>query len=133
MMSMKLAILSAKKKIESVEVPELGITVNLKRMSGTEREVFQTAQLKAQEQEKVTGSAVCLLPLQPLLLSLTLCDPIGNRIFDNPDEVKEIDGIVIDRLATRALEINGLTQESRLAIEKKALESIGSCSTSPTN
>jgi predicted aspartyl protease len=120
-MTLKEQILSAKRKIESVPENELGLTVFLRRMTGGERDIY----IDAIEKGTVTGY---------LILALTLCDENGARLFENPDELKALDHTVIDRLALKAMEINGFTRAAREAVEKKvAAEKTVSGSTLPTN
>ena len=80
--SLKNRILAAKMRLESIMVPEWGETVWLKRMTGSEQDVYQAAQIKAGDEQKTKGQGA-LLGLQPLLLSLTLCDESGKRLFDD--------------------------------------------------
>ena len=53
------------------------------------------------------------------MLSLTLCDADGKPIFDKAEELGEVDGIVLDRLAKKAAEVNCFTAEAKDAVQKK--------------
>lgn len=119
-MGLKEQLLAAKRKIETIHIPELGMDGFMRRMSGAERNVYHVAELKADKAKELEGLAV-MLPLRPLLLSLTLCDADGKRIM-TPEEVLEMDSAVIEILADKALEINALTIAAREAIEKKFTE-----------
>ena len=76
--------------------------------------------LFAADEEAGTKGPTALLPLQRLLLSMSICDEQGEKIFADPQEVGEMDGVVLDRLAERAMRLNCFTRESAEAIEKKA-------------
>ena len=128
MSDLKKKLVSAVLKMDKVHVPELNVDVYLKRLNGNERDIFQAAQAKALLAEKTEGTAA-FLPLFPLLLLLSLRDEDGEQIFSDIKEIKEMDGIIIDRLATKALDVNGFTQESRAEIEKKASATAGSTTT----
>lgn len=118
MSDLKHIILSAKRRIEKIDVPELGMSIHLRRMNGHERDEYQAAMFAADRAQAEKGMA-SVLPLQPLLLSLCICDEDGKRVFDTPAEVQEMDGTVLDRLAIEAIRINGFSKEAREAIEKK--------------
>jgi len=118
--SLKHQILAIKAKLEKVSDPDLGADVHIKRMNGHERDRYLEALYAASDdKEKGKGSAA-FVKLQPLLLQLTLCDADGKPVFDKPDELGEVDGIVLDRLAKRAAEINCFTAEAKDAVQKKA-------------
>lgn len=126
MSDLKQKIISAAKKLESVEVPEWGVTVYLCRMTAGERDVF----MRETEARKATND---FFSLDRLLVVLTLCDASGVRQFDNPDELKDADSLVLERLCKRAMYINGLTDEAREDIKKKlnSAENAGSSSSLP--
>ena len=118
-MGLKSLLLSAKRKLEKVQVPELGMDVWLRRLNGNERDAYQEALFKADEESKSKGPAA-MLPLQRLLLSMCVCDEQGEQAFSDPQEVGELDGVVIERLSLQAMRLNCFTRESAEAIEKKA-------------
>ena len=120
MSELKHRLLSMSRKVEAVHPPGLETGIHLRRMSGHERDQYQEAMFAADKEQKEKGTAAALLPLQPLLLSLCICDEHGNRVFEDPREVSEMDGMVLDFLAEKAMELNGFTKESREEIEKKA-------------
>lgn len=131
--NLKHKLLAASRKIEAVNIPELGETIYLRRINGYERDIYQKAGFEANEKQKIEGISPLLI-LQPLLLSMAICDDKGEQIFENTDEVSRLDAVVLDRLGEKALALNGLTKESKEAIEKKALEVMsGSGITSPTS
>ena len=130
-MTLKQKILAATKTIQKISVPELGTEIFIRRMNGTELNAFETAQFKAKEEAKTKGD-VAYLPLSAVVLSMTMCDEAGELLF-KPEEINTLDSVVIDRLATAALNLNGLTKESRAEIEKKVSDLIGSGTTSPIN
>lgn len=109
-MDLKTKILAAKRMLEPVDVPEWGETVFLRRMSGGEFEMFASTKDQDLGKDK-------LLPARVLLM-LCLCDADGKNIFADPDELKEIDGHIINRLTPPALELNGLTKKAQEEIAK---------------
>lgn len=131
MSELKHQILGRKKGLEHIpatELPELGVELWLKRMSGDEHDRYHTAQLEASRLAEEQGESAYHV-LSYLLLSIVVCDKDGNRIFDNADEIKAMDAVVRERLCLRASDLNGLTQAARDAIEKKLkLSSTGSTS-----
>lgn len=130
-MGLKEQLRSAKQKIETIHVPDWGMDVYIRRMNGAERDVFQKAQLKADEDRKTVGD-VAVLSLQPLLLSLTLCEVDGKRAFQTVEEVLELDGALIEVLAKKAADVNCLNDATREELEKKTLGN-GSGTTSHGN
>lgn len=128
MNELKKKLLTSKRHMEKVEVPDLGLSIYLRRMNGIERDEFMSAQAQAQKDEKDKGLAA-FLALQPKIVALTACDEDGDLIFESPEEVRELDGLLIETLSRKALEVNGMTKESRDAIEKKVSPTTGSGST----
>lgn len=115
MSDMKHRLLARARRVEKVTIPELGADLYVRRMSGHERNLFQSSQLAVKKDDLVG-----LLPLQALLLSMTVCEEDGTLVFDSAEEVEKLDGLVLDALGAAAMALNGMTSESRDQIEKKA-------------
>lgn len=129
----KLLNISTIKKIPvPKELSNIG-DIYIKRLSGGEMDIYETAKYKAKEEEKTKGN-IAYLVLQPLIISLALCDEDGSRVFDKPEEVQKInDNIIIEFICMEAMKLNCLTKETRAELEKKFLDQIGSGIISPGN
>ena len=118
--SLKHQILGVKAKLEKVSEPDLGVDVFVKRMNGHERDQYLSALYAASDEKERGKGSAAFVKLQSLLLQLTLCDADGKAIFEKPEELGEIDGIVLDRLAKKSSDVNCFTAEAKDAIAKKA-------------
>jgi len=105
-------------KIVEVPIPDTDMVFYLKRLNGISRDKYQIEQFKVADKQKTEGLSA-VLPLQPLLLSLSLCNKEGDLMFTDEKEVNALDGEVLDILGRKALEINGFTKEAQEAIAKK--------------
>ncbi len=104
------AILQADdRKQEEVEVPEWGGSVIIRCMTGKERDEFEseTYQQKGKDIEYNRRN------FRARLLVRTLVDYEGKPIFSSKeaDALGEKSGIVLDRILTNALRINGLGKD----------------------
>ena len=134
MSELKHQILARKKsldKVSAAELPELGVDIYIRRMSGDEFDRYADAQRGCAKDAEIKGDAA-YDRLSYLLLTLTACDENGKLIFEDPKEVASLDRIATERLALRASNFNGLTQAARDEIEKK-LKSNGTGTTSLGN
>jgi len=98
-------------EIEIVEVPEWNGEVGVKTMSGKERDEFdQTMYDKSGSAEGEIGD---IRGLKVELLIRTCCDEDGELRFDEDDKemLSGKSARAIDRLFTKAQELNGLTAE----------------------
>jgi hypothetical protein len=118
--SLKHQILAVKSKIELVNDADLGVGgLFIRRMNGHQRDAYLEALYAASDEKEKGQGSVAFVKLQPLLLQLTLCDADGKSIFEKPEELGEIDGLVLDRLAKKAADINCFTAEAKDAVQKK--------------
>ena len=117
-MGLKTILLGAKRRTEKISAPELGADVYLRRLNGNERERYQAALFKADADSKTQGE-VSLLPLQRLLLSMSLCDEQGELVFTEPADVGLLDGVALEHLAIEAMRLNCFTKESEDEAQKK--------------
>lgn len=100
----KAAFLAAATALPSVDVPvpELGAgeSVRVRVLSGEERDIWD-ARVVA---EKDNDSAI----LKRVLISLSAVDSNGEKLFDSPEQVLGINGIVRERLLEAAWKLNKL-------------------------
>lgn len=101
----KAAILAAKdQKMTSVDVPEWGGSVNIRVMTGTERDRF--------EGEFVGGNKSVDM-VRAKLVAKCLCDEDGNRLFTEQEipALGEKSAAVLDKLFTQCMKLNRFTKE----------------------
>lgn len=99
-------------EIKTIEVPEWGGSICLKQMNGLEREEFEGILLgKADDKGKIKKTD----KLRGTLLSLTLCNSTGVRVFKSVEEgvdtLSKKNAAVVSRLYDIAKEYNGLKDE----------------------
>ncbi len=97
-------------KVIPVEVPEWNGTVGLRVMSQTERDAFDTVLM---DSTKKVGkeTKIVMKGMKALLVSGTLCDDKGKRIFTK-EEIQEMPCSPIERLYMRCQELNGMTDDA---------------------
>jgi len=102
--------------IEEVEVPEWGGTVFVRGMTGTERDSFESSVVD------IRGSSqkVNMINLRAKLVSLSVCDEQGNRIFNDSDviELGKKSAIALQRIFDVAQRLSGLSKEEMKTLEK---------------
>jgi len=106
-MSLKEQILAARKKPQAENFH--GVTVYLRRLTLGEAEKYF---------EAVQADAGKTYYLMRLLLTFCLCEENGVHVFANVDELKDLDS-ESEKLALNAMELNGFTDATKAAIEKK--------------
>lgn len=126
MSDLKTRILAAKKKLAPVDVEDWDFPVFVRRMTSAEREVYR------RESEKPDSDWV---QEQRIIVASCLCDENGAAIFASPDELKEIDSAILDKLSGAVSQMSGVTKEAEEEIKKKSMsaENSGSGSSSPVN
>ena len=94
---------------QSVECPEWGQTLNVRTLTGSERDDFENAVQSAGK----TKGGMDLRGLKIKLVLLTLCDEDGELLFDATDALvlNSKSSKVIDRIFQVAQKLNGLTAE----------------------
>jgi len=98
-------ILAAKdEQVEEVDVPQWKGSVFVRTMTGKEREEFEERMAKS----SAKGRAY--------LVAFTLCDETGARLFADADieALQAKNGAALDRIARRALVVNGLASAEEL-------------------
>jgi hypothetical protein len=95
-------------KTEEVEVPEWGGCLNVRSLTGTERDTFEASLIS----QKGKGRAVSLDNLRAKLVALTAIDEKGKRIFTDFDivELGKKSAAALDRVFDKAQELSGLKQ-----------------------
>ena len=98
---------------EAVVVPEWGVTLCVKVMSGTERDSFEASVIGDDHKVKADN-------LRAKLLVRCLCDEEGKRLFDDADATAlgGKSAIVLDRLFTIAQRVNALDKRDIEELEK---------------
>lgn len=109
-MSLRDTILAADDiETEDVPVPEWGVNIQVRGMSGSDRADIMDAALQ-------DDGSLSLKRFYPDVVILASHDPeTGERIFDpaDRDALMAKSGKALDRLAEVALELSGMTEESR--------------------
>jgi len=98
----KAAILNADDlKTETVKVPEWGGDVMVRTMSGTARDAFE---------QSLVGSDGRMENVRARLVSLTMCDEKGERIFSDEEmlELGKKSAKALDRVFDVAQRLNGI-------------------------
>ena len=101
---------------EQYEVPEWGVTLELRSMSSRQRSAFADIRQSAdgEEAEELTAKGVASVMIYAILVCAH--DPnTGEPVFDvaeDMDWIVDKSAGVIDRVGTRCLIVSGLTQEA---------------------
>lgn len=107
-MNLRETILAAQdSKRIPVEVPEWGVTVYLRTLSGTERDAFEGGLMKGKGKQRAPD----LANLRARLVALCAVDADGKRIFAD-DDIPALGAKAsapLDRLFSAAQELNGLS------------------------
>jgi len=104
-----------------VDVPEWGGKVFVRTMTGAERDKFETVITKFSAALKGKGD-YSDLNIRAKLVSLTLCDEHGKRLFSDADVV-ELSGksaAALDRLSEIAQELNKMSDKDIEDLEKNS-------------
>ena len=85
---------------ETIQVPEWGGEVKVRTMTGTDRDSFEAS---------LIGKEGRLENVRARLVSLTLCDELGNRLFGDADiNVLGKSAKALDRVFSVAQRLNGI-------------------------
>jgi len=93
---------------ELVEVPEWEVSLTVRTMTGSERDVFEDSISQA-----TNNGRVDLRGLKVKLVALTVLDDNGDRLFDDADlpALNKKSASAIDRIFQVAQRLNGLTDK----------------------
>lgn len=89
-------------KTEIVEVEEWGGSVNVRTMTGTERDAFEQSIVEGKDKTNLAN-------IRARLCAVTIVDENGNRLFNDEDvvELGKKSAAALDRVATVAQKLNG--------------------------
>jgi hypothetical protein len=99
---------------ETVEVPEWGVTVEVRTMTGAERAKIMQSAAEA-------GGVMDFTKIYPdVVISCTFDPESGERVFDWEDRPNLMakSGLAIDRIAAVGLRLSGFTKEAQDAAGK---------------
>lgn len=119
----KQSILQAKDmRIERVHVPEWNGEVCLKSITAAERGQIEAAAARFRESRGKDETFARTFTLK--IVSMALCDELGNRLFDDGDfaELAKKNAAVIARLAEVAQRLSGFGKEDLEELEKNSAE-----------
>jgi hypothetical protein len=94
-------------RTREVDIPEWGGIVRVKALSGAERDAIEQKQFDQGRR----STRVTVAGFRARLVVFGVIDEEGNRIFNESDlpAINEMDGSVIDRIATAVSELSGYT------------------------
>jgi len=101
---------------ETVPVPEWGGSVNVRTMTGREKDVLTSRYISAKEGDRPS------VPFGVNLAATCICDEKGNRLFTDA-EIEVLGGksaAALDRVNEVAGRLNRLTKEERERLEKNS-------------
>ena len=111
---------------EKVEVPEWGVTVYVRMMSGRDRDLFEAQQLALSEKDKALEN------FRARLAVLCCVDEEGKRIFKDGDiaALGDKSGMALNKVYGVASRLNKMTEEAIEETKKPSLKAVGKGSTS---
>jgi hypothetical protein len=100
-------------KLEAVEVPEWGLTVQVRELTAGQRDKFEGEQVSAQGMAKYKN-------FRARLVVLTACKPGGELLFreDQVDDVASLPASGVDKVFDAACRLNRLLKEDVESLEK---------------
>ena len=110
-MGIKEQLAAMSKRLSSVKYPGLEGAF-FRRMNGEERTVYIESCGAAKEAKDYS------VP-ERVIVAYCLCDGEGTRQYSIPDDLKFLDGEVLEGLAKEAAAVNGLGPENPEELEKK--------------
>ncbi|MDE2103669.1 MAG: hypothetical protein KGL39_40905 [Patescibacteria group bacterium] len=107
-------------QLETIEVPEWGGVVNVRVMSGLERDRWDGRLLDIDKTKSYDN-------LRATLVAVTVCDSSGKRLFDDADiaALGNKSAAALSRVYEAALRVNALTLASREELAKNSDPSPG--------
>lgn len=117
--------------IEAVPLPELGMSVKVRGMTGIERDAFEGSLVVQRGRKRDISTA----NLRAKLVAYCAVDDDGTRLFTDADaeQLGKVRGDLLNRLFTVAQRLSGLTDEDvdELGKDLSREASAGSSSASP--
>jgi hypothetical protein len=89
-------------KSETIEVPEWGGSVNIRTLTGAERDAFEQTMV-------IKKGKTNLVNIRARLCAVTIVDDAGNLVFDDKDieDLGKKSGAALDRVFAVAQRLNG--------------------------
>lgn len=116
-----------------VPIPELGITVVVRGMTGTQRDEFEASLVVQRGRKRDINTS----NIRGKLVAMCTFDDAGNRVFTDADveQLAKVRADVLGRIATEAQRLCGLTDEDvdELGKSSSQVASPGSPSPSPAS
>ena len=102
----RLTMLHALKRASIREIDVAGIKFLIRGLTGAERQEFVARQAAAKDDpsKKMTDHEFC---------TWGICDPDGERMFKDGDELSGVDGKTIETIALAILDASGLTPDAK--------------------
>lgn len=100
--------------IIEVEIPEWGGSVNIREMTGADRDAIESLLFDE------SGNQRQVKNFRGIVVSMSVVDSDGNRIFgeDDIETLEQKSAAALNRIFLAALELNAMTASSAKAIEK---------------
>ncbi len=97
-------------KLEQVDIPEWGISVHVRTLSGSERDLFES---------RISKDRV---GIRGLFAALVVCDEKGDRVFSDADQfaLGKKSAAALDRILDVGLRLNGMKEEAVAEMEKNS-------------
>ena len=120
-MGVRDALLAAQPPTEAVDLPELGITVTVRGLTGTERDAFEESCMKQHGKRR----AFSMDNIRAKLVAFCCLEEDGSRAFSDAEanDLGKMRGDVLAKLFVVAQRLSGLSQEDT--------DDLGKPSTSP--
>lgn len=114
-MNLKDKIKHVRLNLRKVHVKEWNEDIFIKRLTLNETIIWDESRVGIKDDNDPRW-----IKSRAVFLSLCLVDETGKRLFDKPEELGDVDHIILAELGLEALEHNGMTKKAREEIEKKA-------------
>lgn len=115
---------------EDVEVPEWGVTVRIKGLSGTDRDAYEAKAIALKNQGQ--DVELRLADFRAKMLIKCLCDPdTGDRLFGDKEasQLGRKHGAVLDRLHDIAMRLSGMGRHAKEAAKGNSGAAVSGSST----
>ena len=111
---------------EKVDIPEWGVTLFVRSMSGRDRDLFESQMLDLSGQGKRMDN------FRARLAVFCTVDEDGKRVFKDGDiaTLGQKSGRALDRIFDKASKLNKMTEEDIAEEKKPSLKAVGDDSTS---
>lgn len=109
-----------RRRVEPYEVPELGGTLYIAVMGGTERDQYNERVCVELDASKAANRPMQAHKIHALIVWLTLSDENGVRLFGDADlqVIEQWQHPILERIHDKATAVNALNKSEQDAIEK---------------